>query len=72
MNRITLEENWDGELRCAHRDLSVCPACFANAPGLVDVGGVTYVITPEDHDWISTEVGKPGFGHVTLSPGTVI
>jgi hypothetical protein len=38
----------DGALACKHRDISVCPVCFADCPDLIDVYGEVYRIPADD------------------------
>jgi hypothetical protein len=42
---VTFRTNADGSLVCPHRDLSVCPACLAQFPDLMDVFGAVYLVT---------------------------
>jgi hypothetical protein len=67
----TYRTNADGSVVCKHRDLSVCPACLAADPNLVDVLGAVFVMTPAeraartDTAWDrdeadSCEAGTPG------------
>jgi hypothetical protein len=41
-------EGASGEAICPHRDLSVCPACAAADPRLVDVVGAYYFVPDPD------------------------
>lgn len=49
-------EGHEGDLACRHRDLSVCPVCFADTPGLVDVYGAVYVDGGVDQPFTDEEI----------------
>jgi hypothetical protein len=56
--------NITGEVICAHRNQSCCPACFARTPNLIDVYGVVYHYHHGDWEGVTMD-------GLTLSPGTV-
>lgn len=59
----------DGRVTCAHRDLSVCKACFQATPGLVEVYGAHYAFDPE---YDAAMLADCDATQVFVSPGTVL